>query len=233
MLPGIFIILLFYAAGEFIGTLTGGLIPGSVIGMILLFAALCGKVVKPETVRPVARFLTDNMGLFFLPAGVGIVNAMDILSQSWQAVLTACAVSTVAVIVTVAAHRSGWRAGAGDGQPKPEPSPTPPRRRSTRYGHGSTRGRNQRHQTMNPLLHSEIFILTLVTGVYLAALWLYRKTRLSLLHPLLVSIPVLALGIRFLGIPFATFEPEAASSIFSWARQSWHWAICYTNRENT
>ena len=94
MLPGIFIILLFYAAGEFIGTLTGGL--------ILLFAALCGKVVKPETVRPVARFLTDNMGLFFLPAGVGIVNAMDILSQSWQAVLTACAVSTVAVIVTVA-----------------------------------------------------------------------------------------------------------------------------------
>lgn len=102
MLPGIFIILLFYAAGEFIGTLTGGLIPGSVIGMILLFAALCGKVVKPETVRPVARFLTDNMGLFFLPAGVGIVNAMDILSQSWQAVLTACAVSTVAVIVTVA-----------------------------------------------------------------------------------------------------------------------------------
>ena len=102
MVPGIFIILLFYAAGEFIGTLTGGLIPGSVIGMILLFAALCGKVVKPETVRPVARFLTDNMGLFFLPAGVGIVNAMDILSQSWQAVLTACAVSTVAVIVTVA-----------------------------------------------------------------------------------------------------------------------------------
>ena len=102
MLPGIFIILLFYAAGEFIGTLTGGLIPGSVIGMILLFAALCGKVVKPETVRPVARFLTDNKGLFFLPAGVGIVNAMDILSQSWQAVLTACAVSTVAVIVTVA-----------------------------------------------------------------------------------------------------------------------------------
>lgn len=65
MVPGIFIILLFYAAGEFIGTLTGGLIPGSVIGMILLFAALCGKVVKPETVRPVARFLTDNMGLFF------------------------------------------------------------------------------------------------------------------------------------------------------------------------
>ena len=83
MLPGIFIILLFYAAGEFIGTLTGGLIPGSVIGMILLFAALCGKVVKPETVRPVARFLTDNMGLFFLPAGVGIVNSAQVLAAGF------------------------------------------------------------------------------------------------------------------------------------------------------
>ena len=55
-----------------------------------------------DIVRPVARFLTDNMGLFFLPAGVGIINAMDILSQYWQAVLTACAVSTLAVIITVA-----------------------------------------------------------------------------------------------------------------------------------
>lgn len=39
------------------------------------------------------------MALFFVPAGVGIVNALDILSQYWQAVLVACAVSTVVVIV--------------------------------------------------------------------------------------------------------------------------------------
>ena len=46
---------------------------------------------------------------------------------------------------------------------------------------------------MTVLLNSEIFILTLVIGVYLAAVWLFRKTRLSILNPLLVSIPVLAL----------------------------------------
>ena len=45
---------------------------------------------------------------------------------------------------------------------------------------------------MTVLLNSEIFILTLVIGVYLAAVWLFRKTRLSILNPLLVSIPVLA-----------------------------------------
>ena len=72
------------------------------------------KWVKPERIKPVARFLCDNMALFFVPAGVGIVNALDILSQYWQAVLVACAVSTVMVIVVVASiqqwfekHRKG------------------------------------------------------------------------------------------------------------------------------
>lgn len=102
MLPGIFIVLFFYALGEWVGWLIQGFIPGSVIGMILLFAALCLKIVKPERIKPVAKFLCDNMALFFVPAGVGIVNALDILSKYWQAVLVACAVSTIVVIVVVA-----------------------------------------------------------------------------------------------------------------------------------
>lgn len=59
---------------------------------------------------------------------------------------------------------------------------------------------------MDHLLQSEIFILTLVIGVYLAAVWLFKKTKLSLLHPLLVSIPVLAVITHVLGISYETFE---------------------------
>lgn len=59
---------------------------------------------------------------------------------------------------------------------------------------------------MNHLLQSEIFILTLVIGVYLAAMWLFRKTKLNILHPLLVSIPVLAVIIHVLGISYESFE---------------------------
>ena len=44
---------------------------------------------------------------------------------------------------------------------------------------------------MQTILFSEVFIITLVCGVYLCTVWLYRKTKLALLHPLLVSIPVL------------------------------------------
>lgn len=102
MLAGIFIILFFYAFGEWIAWLIQDFLPGSVIGMILLFAALCLKIVKAERIKPVAKFLCDNMALFFVPAGVGIINATDILSRHWQAILTACAVSTVLVIMIVA-----------------------------------------------------------------------------------------------------------------------------------
>ena len=59
---------------------------------------------------------------------------------------------------------------------------------------------------MQALLHTEIFILTLVIGVYLAAVWLYRKTKLSLLNPLLVAIPVLAVVTHYLGISYESFE---------------------------
>ena len=114
MLPGIFIVLLFFCLGEFTAWLIHGFIPGSVIGMMLLFSALCLKLVKPEHIKPVAKFLCDNMGLFFLPAGVGIINALDILSEFWEAVVIACAVSTIIVIVVVASlqqwfekHRKG------------------------------------------------------------------------------------------------------------------------------
>lgn len=114
MLPGIFIVLLFWGLGELVAWLVNGFVPGSVIGMMLLFAALCLKIVKPGRIKPVADFLCGNMALFFIPAGVGVVNALDILSQYWQAVLIASGVSTVLVIVVVASiqqwfekHRKG------------------------------------------------------------------------------------------------------------------------------
>lgn len=59
---------------------------------------------------------------------------------------------------------------------------------------------------MQSIISSEIFIITLVAGVYLAALWLYRKTKLALLHPLLVSIPALVAVMSVIGIPYESFQ---------------------------
>lgn len=59
---------------------------------------------------------------------------------------------------------------------------------------------------MTDLLNSEVFILTLVVGVYLLCVWLYRKTKLAFLHPLLVSVPVLAVFIHVSGISYESFQ---------------------------
>ena len=75
MLLQVFYILFFYFAGECISQCIHGFIPGSVIGMVLLFLALAFKVVKPCHVNKISKLLTDNMGLFFLPAGVGLLPA--------------------------------------------------------------------------------------------------------------------------------------------------------------
>ena len=100
MLIEAFYILFFYFTGEFISYFIDGFIPGSVIGMVLLFLALAFKVVKPNKVKKLSTLLTENMGLFFLPAGVGLMNSLGIISQ--YVIVTASVVSTILVIVSVA-----------------------------------------------------------------------------------------------------------------------------------
>ena len=100
MLIEAFYILFFYFTGEFISYFIDGFIPGSVIGMVLLFLALAFKVVKPEKVKKVSMLLTENMGLFFLPAG--LMNSLGIISRYWTVIVTASVVSTLLVIASVA-----------------------------------------------------------------------------------------------------------------------------------
>lgn len=59
---------------------------------------------------------------------------------------------------------------------------------------------------MNELAQSEVFSLTLVVGTYLAALALYKKTRISLLHPLLTSILVIMAVLETFGIEYESFR---------------------------
>ncbi len=102
MLIEAFYILFFYFTGEFISYFIDGFIPGSVIGMVLLFLALAFKVVKPEKVKKASMLLTENMGLFFLPSGVGLMNSLGIISRYWTVIVTASVVSTLLVIASVA-----------------------------------------------------------------------------------------------------------------------------------
>lgn len=80
-MSGLFYILLFWLIGNALSILTGGYVSGNIIGMILLFAALCMRWVKAETVRPAAKFLLGAMALFFVPYGVGLMDSYRVSRQ--------------------------------------------------------------------------------------------------------------------------------------------------------
>ena len=101
IIKGIFFILLFYFIGESISYLIHGFVPGSVLGMILLFLSLYFKIVKPADVGDVANAFTKNMAIFFIPAGAGLISSFGILSKFWVSIIIICSVSTILVIAIV------------------------------------------------------------------------------------------------------------------------------------
>lgn len=89
----------FLALGELIVWLTDIPLPSSVIGMVALAASLKAGIVKLRQVERVADFLVHNLGFFFVPAGIGIINCMGILRQQWWPIIASCVLSTIVIIV--------------------------------------------------------------------------------------------------------------------------------------
>ena len=96
---GLFYILLFWLIGNALSILTGGYVSGNIIGMILLFAALCMRWVRAETVRPAARFLLGAMALFFVPYGVGLMDSYRVILENLGAIVVSGIVSTIVVLL--------------------------------------------------------------------------------------------------------------------------------------
>ncbi|MBR2507072.1 MAG: CidA/LrgA family protein [Bacilli bacterium] len=57
--------------------------PGSLIGMILLFIFLIIGIVKEHSIKDVATFFIDNMGIFFVPGAVAILNKLELINEIW------------------------------------------------------------------------------------------------------------------------------------------------------
>ena len=57
--------------------------PGSLIGMILLFVFLLIGFIKVDSIDQVSKFFIDNMGIFFVPGAVLILDKLEIISEIW------------------------------------------------------------------------------------------------------------------------------------------------------
>jgi holin-like protein len=126
MIASLSLILLCQLAGEAFVRGLGWPMPGPVIGLILLllllllrdhFKALAQGPLQGEGVENASRALLANLSLLFVPAGVGVVQRLDLIIDHGIAFLGVLAISVmITLLVTVATFLLASRLmGRGDG----------------------------------------------------------------------------------------------------------------------
>jgi len=95
MVRALAVLLLCQLAGTIIqeGTLLP--IPGPVLGLIMLLAYLVWTGGPGDGLRDTCQGVLRYLGLLFVPAGVGVVTALQELRDNWLAILLGIGVSTV------------------------------------------------------------------------------------------------------------------------------------------
>jgi holin-like protein len=116
MIDGLVRILLFQGIGEVIAHFLVPLVPGPVIGLVLLLAVLGWRRSVPDGVDLVASTFVRYLGVLFVPAAVGVVMYWPHLREQALAISIALIVSVLATIV-VAALLAKWLAGKGADAP--------------------------------------------------------------------------------------------------------------------
>jgi holin-like protein len=107
MIRGLAILLIFQSIGEVTTRFIHGLIPGPVIGMILLLAFLVWQKKIAPSISIAADGLLAHLAIFFIPAAVGVMLYARELASAGAAWLLAIVVST-AVSMAVTALLLKW-----------------------------------------------------------------------------------------------------------------------------
>jgi holin-like protein len=112
MIASLSLILLCQLAGEVIVRGLGLPLPGPVLGLLLLlllllardrFSGLARGPLQQDGVESASRGLLANLSLLFVPAGVGVVQKLDLVAEHGIAFAAVLAISVVAtLLVTVA-----------------------------------------------------------------------------------------------------------------------------------
>ncbi|PZE20732.1 CidA/LrgA family holin-like protein [Paenibacillus xerothermodurans] len=74
-------------------------IPGSILGIIVVFALLQAKIIRLSWVDFGAKWLIAEMLLFFIPSAVGVVQYKSLMLSSGPRILLVIAASSIIVMV--------------------------------------------------------------------------------------------------------------------------------------
>lgn len=81
--------------------------PASVMGLILLFIALCLKIVKLEQVESLGNSLTGLISFLFVPSGISVMNSLGIMGQYGVQIVLIIIIATIILLAI-----TGWTATA-------------------------------------------------------------------------------------------------------------------------
>lgn len=73
-------------------------IPASVYGLVLMLGALQIHILKVDQVKEASNFLIEVMPVMFIPAGVGLLTAWDVLKPVCVPIIIITVVTTVIVM---------------------------------------------------------------------------------------------------------------------------------------
>ncbi|MBI3045114.1 MAG: CidA/LrgA family protein [Betaproteobacteria bacterium] len=102
MIDGLVRILVFQGIGEIAAKFVFPLVPGPVIGLVLLLAFLAWRGAVPEGVELVSGAFMRYLGVLFVPAAVGVVMYWPRLEQHALAIAVALVGSVLATIAVSA-----------------------------------------------------------------------------------------------------------------------------------
>lgn len=103
--------------GNWLVEITGVSVPGTVVGMLLLFTLLAVRGGAPQPMVDVVAPLHRHMSLLFIPAGSGVLLYVSRVVDEWLPITVSLVVSTVVAFLVTAwvLERMMPKDGDGDG----------------------------------------------------------------------------------------------------------------------
>ncbi len=98
MIQGLVQLFLFQAFGELLAKFALPMIPGPVLGLVLLLLYLALRGHVPEHIDVVGSTVLQHLGLLFIPASVGVVLYLPLLKANAWGIASALLVSVLATI---------------------------------------------------------------------------------------------------------------------------------------
>lgn len=113
----IILLYLFNIAGGWLSDRLHLPLPGSIVGLLLLWAALMLKIFRLKWVESGANFILSYLPLFFIPATVGVMNYFHVFAGKGMMLILIVVVSTL-MTMGIAAYTSQYFAGREENKRK-------------------------------------------------------------------------------------------------------------------